>query len=102
MIYNTTKGPIEIWTLLYLSPPSKSGHRITLGKKLFRVDQGESAALRAHELKRTLKGPAAIPQWDEMREADGSEVSEYFKRHPELMTKNTAIVTGKQIGRAHV
>lgn len=97
MVYNTKVGPVEIWVLLYLTPPTKSGsHRIVLGKKLFRVPEGESAALRAHELKRTFKGPAAIPQWDEMREATGEEVSEYFKRHPELMTKNTDPRTSRE------
>ena len=90
MIYNTSKGPVEIWVLLYLGPPTPSSkHRITLGKKMFRVPEGESAALRAHELHRNLKGPAAIPMWDEMREATGDEVSLYFRSHPELLVKNS-------------
>lgn len=90
MQYNSTEGPIELWTLLYLSPPTKTtSKRLVLHKIIFKVPEGTTAALRAYELKRTLKGPAAIPEWDEMREATGDEVSIYFSRHPNLLSKHT-------------
>ena len=86
MLYNSTKGPIEIWSVLYYADPVR--HKTLLKVCSFSVPEFTSPQLRILELQRAVKGtPNAIPQWDEIREATGEEVSRYFASHPHLLKK---------------
>ena len=85
--YQTTKGEVEIWALVYYFSPTQ--HKTPMKVFTFMCPTDSSPAIRVQELKRLTKGtPNAIPQWDEMREATGYEVSQYFSSHPWMLKKS--------------